>query len=80
MENATFDYACISLYPLISQKMRNKLEFTQNKYILFCLKLNSRQNIGAKEFKDINRLPTKERVKQVIAAKFSKYWKRISPF
>ena len=60
--------------------MRNKLEFTQNKYILFCLKLNSRQHIGAKEFKDINRLPTKERVEQAIAAKFSKYWKRISPF
>ena len=49
-----FYYACISWYLLINQKMRNKLEVTQNKCIPFCLKLNSRQHIGAKEFKKIN--------------------------
>ena len=49
---AHFDYTCISWYPLINQKKRNKLHVTQNKCICFCLKLNSRQHIGAKEFKD----------------------------
>ena len=43
-----FDYGCISWYPLFNQKMRNKLHVTQKKYIRFCLKLNSRQHIGAK--------------------------------
>lgn len=42
--------------------MRNKLQVTQNKCIPFCLKLNLRQPIGAKEFKKINWLPTKERL------------------
>ena len=40
-----FDYACIYWYPLINQKMRIKLQVTQNKYIHFCLKLSSRQHI-----------------------------------
>ena len=43
-----FDYAYISWYPLINEKMRNELQFTQNKCIRFCLKLNSTQHIGAK--------------------------------
>ena len=59
--------------------MRNKLQVTQNKCILFCLKLNSRQHIGTKEFKKINWLPTKERVEQRIATKVFNYWKGTSP-
>ena len=55
-----FDYACISWYPLFSKKMRKKIQVTQNKFIRFCLKLNSRQHKGAKEFKEIIWLPTKE--------------------
>ena len=74
-----FDYACISWYPLIKQKIRNKLQVTQNKCIGFRLKLNSRQHIGAKEFKKINWLPTKERVEQRIATKVFNYWKGTSP-
>ena len=30
-----FDYACISWFPLITQKMRNKLQVAQNKCIRF---------------------------------------------
>ena len=75
-----FDYACISWYPFINQRMRNKLQVTQNKYIHFCLKLNSRQHIGAKEFKKINWLPTKERVEQRIAIKVFNYWKGTSHY
>ena len=74
-----FDYACISWYPLISHKMRNKLMVTENKCIRFCLKLNSRQHKGAKEFKEINWLSTEERVEQRIATKVFNYWKGTSP-
>ena len=34
-----FDYACISWFPLITQKMRNKLQVAQNKCIRFFKKL-----------------------------------------
>ena len=57
-----FEYACISWYPLVSQKMRKKIQVTENKCIRFCSKLNSRQHIEPKEFKGINWLATKERV------------------
>ena len=59
--------------------MRNKLQVAQNKCFRLCLKVNSRQHIGAKEFKKINWLPTKERVEQRIATKVFKYWKSTSP-
>ena len=59
--------------------MRNKLQVIQNKCIRFCLKLNSRKHIGVTEFKEINWLPTKERVEQRIATKIFNYWKGTSP-
>ena len=65
-----FDYVCF----LVSfKKLRKKIKFTQNKCILFCLKFNSRYHIGAKEFKDINWLLTKERVEQRVATNVFKY-------
>ena len=60
-------------------EIRNTLQVIQNKCISFCLKLDSRQHVGAKEFKEINSLPTKERVEQSVATKIFKYWKGISP-
>ena len=59
--------------------MRNKLQVTQNKCIHFCLKLSSRQHIGAKEFKKINWLRTKEIVEQRIATKVFNDRKGTSP-
>ena len=48
-----FDYACISWYPLVNKRIRKKMQVTWNKCIHFCLKLNSRHHIGAKEFKGV---------------------------
>ena len=45
-----FDYACVSCYPLVSQKIR-KIQVTQNTYMHHCLKLNTRQHKGVREFK-----------------------------
>ena len=60
--------------------MRKKIRVTQNKCLCFCLKLNSRQHIGATELKEINCLRTEERVEQCITTKVFKHWKRTSPF
>ena len=64
-----FDYTCISWYPLINQKIRNKLQVTQNEFIRFCLKLNSRQHIGAREFKKINWLLSKRKSRRTHCCK-----------
>ena len=55
-----FDYACITWYSLVSQKIKKKIQVAQNKYVCFCFKLNSGHHIGAKEFKEINYQPKKE--------------------
>ena len=59
-----FGYGCVFWYPLVSQKIRNKNRGYVFKCIRFYLKLNSRNHKGAKEIREINRLPTKERVEQ----------------
>ena len=74
-----FDYACISWYPLLTQKLKNKIQTTQNKCIRFCLNLNPRQHIGINEFREINWLPTKNRVEQRIATNVFKYWMKTTP-
>ena len=45
----------------------------------FCLKLNSRHHIGAKEFKEVNWLLTQESEEQRVATKGFKSWKGTSP-
>ena len=49
-----YGYKCVSWYPLLSKKIRNKIQIIQSKCICFSLKCNSRHHIGAKEFKKIN--------------------------
>ena len=56
------------------------MQATQNKCINFCLEFNSKHYTGAKEFKEINWLPTKEREEQCITTERFKYWKGTSPF
>lgn len=51
-----------------------KIQITQNKWIWFSIKLNSKNHIGTKEFEQINWLSTKERVEQWVAKKVFKYW------
>lgn len=54
----------------VNQKMRMKMQVTQKKRIRFCLKLDSRQHIGAKEFKEIRWQPTKETREPCVATSF----------
>ena len=57
-----------------------KTQVTESRCICFCLKLNSRHYIEAKEFKEVNWLPTKERVEKPVATNVFKYGKGTSPF
>ena len=75
-----FDHACLSCYTVVSKKIRKKIRFTQNKCIRFYLKLNSRHHTRAKEFKEINWLPTKEWVEQRVTTNVFKYWEGTSSF
>ena len=47
---------------------------------LFKTQLKAMQHIGAKSFKELNWLPTKEGLEQHGGTNIFKYWKRTSPF
>ena len=59
-----FDCACSAWYPNLNNKLKSKLQILQNKYICFCLNLNSRVHIGLPEFEKINWLPINDRFEQ----------------
>ena len=63
-----FDYACSVWYPNLTKNTKKKMQIMQNKCIRFCLRLGKMQHISLTEFKSINCLPTKERVRQCINA------------
>ena len=56
-----------------------KIQISQNKCIRYCLKLDNRTHIGANEFKEINWLPTKERVSQCICLNVFKFFNNMAP-
>ena len=56
-----------------------KIQLSQNKCIRYCLKLDNRTHIGADEFKEINWLPTKERVSQCICINILKFFNNVAP-
>ena len=63
-----FDYACSAWYPNRNEKLKKKIQTTQNKCIRFCLKLDKRHHISSKEFESVNWLPVNKRILQCINA------------
>ena len=61
-----FDYACPVWYPNLTEKMKKKIQITQNKCIRFCLRLDNMHHISEEDFRLINWLPTSKRVDQCI--------------
>ena len=59
-----YDYACSAWYPSLYKQLLKKIQISQHKCTRYCLKLDNRAHIGANDFKEINWLPTKERVSQ----------------
>ena len=49
-----FDYTCSAWHPNLTQKLKKKLQVTQNKCIRFCLQLDKMTIISPKELKDLN--------------------------
>ena len=68
-----YDYACNSWYPLLTQKLKRKLQVSQNNCIRFCLMLNNRDRVDKSRFEEINWLPVNKRVDQCFASVVYKY-------
>ena len=74
-----YDYACSAWYPSLNKRLLKKIQISQNKCVRYCLKLDNRAHIGANEFKEINWLPTKERVSQCICVNIFKFFNNMAP-
>ena len=68
-----FDYACTAWYPNLSKKLKDKLQVTQNKFIRFCLKLQSREHISNEHFRKQNWLPINQRFQQWVTSTVFKF-------
>ena len=49
-----FDYASSAWHPSLTQKMKNKIQITQNKCIRYCLQLDKITHISKNEFETLN--------------------------
>ena len=61
-----FDYASSAWNPNLIQKMKSKIQITQNKCIQYCLQLDKMTHISKNEFETLNWLPVKDRFNQSI--------------
>ena len=69
-----FDYACSAWYINLNKNYKSKFQIMQNKCIRFCLKLDKRAHIGAKEFEQINWLPVEQRFNQCLCVNTFKFF------
>ena len=56
-----FGYASSACYPNLTQKMKNKIQITQNRCIRYRVQLNKRTHISKNEFDTLNWLTVKDR-------------------
>ena len=75
-----FDYACPVWYPNLTEKMKKKIQITQNKCIRFCLRLDKMHHISEEDFRLINWLPTSKRVDQCINTITFKFVNNTCPY
>ena len=69
-----FVYASSAWYPSLTQKIKNKIQITQNKYIRYCLELDNMTNISINKFETLNWLPVKDRFNQSLSSIVFKYF------
>ena len=60
--------------PKLTQKMKNKIQITQNKCIRNCLQLDKMIHISKNEIETLNWLPVKDRLNQSINSIPFKYF------
>ena len=68
-----FDYACTVWYPNLTKRLKDNLQATQNKCIIFCLKLQCREHILNEHFKKLNWLPINQMFKQCVTSTVFKF-------
>ena len=68
-----FDDICTAWYPNLSKKLKDKLLFTQNKCIRYCLKLQSRKHISNEHFHNLNWPPVNQSFKQCVTSTVFKF-------
>ena len=73
------DYASSAWYTSLTQKMKNKIQITQNKCIRYCLQLDKMTHISKNEFETLNWLPVKDRFNQSINSIVFKYFTKQYP-
>ena len=74
-----FDYASSAWYPNLIQKMKSKIQITQNKCIWYSLQLDKMTYISKNKFKPLNWLPVKDRFNQSINSVVFKYFTERCP-
>ena len=65
-----FDYACSEWYTNRNKKFKTKLLNLQNKFVVFCLRLDKGVHVEITDLKKINWLPVDYRFRQCIAGTF----------
>ena len=60
-----FDYTLSAWYPNLTQKMKNKMQITQNERIRYCLRLDKMTHISKNEFATPNWLPVKDKIQSI---------------
>ena len=74
-----FDYTCSFWYNGLTKHWKSKLQVTQNKLVRFVLNLDHRAHIEHSHFKQLNWLPVKDRVSQIILCHVFKLRHGLSP-
>ena len=67
------NYACSAWYTNLTEKLKNRIQTSQNKCIRFCLRLDKMTHISHKEFETLNWLPVTERFNLCINSIVFKY-------
>ena len=74
-----FDFACSVWYTGLTQKLKDKLQVTQNKLIRFILNLHPRSHIGKEHFNKLSWLPVESRVNQISLCHVFKISSNVAP-
>ena len=67
-----FDYACSFWYPGLTQCLKNRLQKTQNKLVMFVLSMDNRSHVGDWKFIYLNWLPVSKGLYYVMSIKLSR--------
>ena len=74
-----FGYASSAWYSNLTQKMKSKVQITQNKCIRYCLQIDKTTYVSKNEFETLNWLPVKDRFNQSINSIVFKYFTKQCP-